>query len=68
MPNKPGPKSGPGRFIISIENGTTPLEIEALLWFIGTSGETKERKQRIVMLYQLWLEDQQRHYQRVSGE
>lgn len=57
---KRGPKASGLRLIRTfIQEGETDFEIEALLWFIGTSGETKERKERVALAYTLWLEQRQ---------
>ena len=58
-----GRKRAPNSFKLTIQLATTPLESNALLWFVGRSGETKERKERIVTLYQLWIENEKSHCQ-----
>ncbi len=46
------------------------LEKQALAWLSGEKylSRADERMAKVVIAYQLWLEDQQRHYQKVSGE
>lgn len=48
----------------------TEFEKQALQWLGGEKylSRADERMSKVVLAYQLWLEDQQRHYQKVNGE